>query len=345
MKEVQKRIDDLILLGTWLEEFCGNYPNGNTEFVSLIRAQHFYNSWFIETFVLKTLEQWAKRLSAGSFEGMLDKYPDLKDGRQQHSVAVIPEENMPLAGIHDLISIVLTGHHFYCRNVNHEHDLLKYVTQYLISIDAEIKDYIHWCENFPKYCNTYLVFAKSGHSATFKSYFENKHSLIRQKRISVGIIGPSDTKDDFTLFAKDIFAFFGISSYNVRKIYFPQGFALPSFIDALEEYAYLYQYNRYANNYDYHKSVFMMDRIPFYDNGFIILRESPEHQVPIGCLYYEFYETRAELLTKINESDNSIQNIVTTMPGFTNSVKPGCSHDFPLWDYTDHQDSIKFLLL
>lgn len=341
------RCEILVKLGENINRFLGKYPEideGWEGLNFLAKEQQLYNPWFIEAFVLKALGQWAEKLSRESLRETLEKYPYLTKVRQPRHVAVIPEENVPLAGFHDLICVLLTGNHFYCRNLNHEHDLLKFLTDRLVDIDSGFSENIHWCQKFPEEVDTYLVFAKSGNSMTLKSYFEKKHSMIRQKRISIGILDTSGSSADFKLFATDIFSFFGLTSQSIRKIYIPKGFSLPSFFEAIEEYSHLYQFNRYANNYDYHKSVFMMDRIPFYDNGFFILRESSELKVPLGCLYYQYYQSIEELQDHLKSADISIQSIVTAMSGFPKSIKPGCSHDYPLWEFPDHKDTIQFLL-
>lgn len=338
----QKKV--LAELGDWLKDFCQAYPGGNHTLVSIIKAQHIYNPWLIEEFVIKALNLWVEKLSCESLEVTFERYSALDNNHSNRHVAVIPQTNIPLAGFHDLIAVLLTGNHFYGKNLNHENDLLKAITEILISIEPGLHDYIHWGPNFPKNIDTYLVFARSENESTLKAYFEKRRSLIREKQISVGIISPDDSTLIYKQFARDIFVFFGLSDYCIRKIFVPKGFSLPLFIDSLEEYSYLYQFNRYANNYDYHKSVFMMDRIPFFDNGFLILRESTELKVPLGCLYFEFYQSKEELQQYLKSLDASIQHVVTSMPEFHNSVKPGYSHNYPLWEFSDHKDTIQFLL-
>jgi len=88
----------------------------------------------------------------------------------------------------------------------------------------------------------------------------------------------------------------------------------------------------------------MMNLMPFYDNGFLILRESSEHHVPVGCLYFEYYDTTDEVHGKINLMGPFIQKIVTNLPGFSDAVKPGTANNFPLWEFGGHQDTLQFLL-
>ena len=343
MDQIERRIKGLTKLGDWLREFCGKHPIGDEELAVKLHTQQIHNPWLIEPFGVKALNLWAKRLAPESLYSYVSKFSRLQDKRQEKHVAVIPEEIIPLAGMHDLIAVLLAGHHFYCRNVNHEHDLLQFLTDKLISFEPELKEFIHWGA-FSKKVDTYLLHSKPGNDTAFLSYFEQKHSLIRQKRISIGIVSDTDGTNDFKRFGSDIFTFFGLGNFSVRKIFVPRNFSLPLFFEAIEEYSWLYQYNRYANNYDYHKSVFMMDLIPFYDNGFLVLRESSELHVPLGCLYYEYYDTKEDIQKRLDSIESGIQQVVTNVSAFPNAIKPGMAHEYQLWDYADHQDSLQFLL-
>jgi hypothetical protein len=340
---MKRQIKTLAALGDWLKNFCRVYPGGDNDLSVLVRSQHIYNPWLTEEFVLKALNFWSVKLSKESLETTCEKYPNSGNSFPRH-VAVVPQANVPLAGLHDLIAVLLTGNHFYGKNLNHENDLLQTITNKLISIEPDLHNTIHWVPNFPKNIDSYLVFTKPEKESTLSSYFKTRRILIREKQISIGIVSPDDDASVYQQFAKDIFLFFGLSDYCIRKIFVPQGFSLPLFIDHLEEYSYLYQFNRYANNYDYHKSVFMMDRIPFLDNGFLILRESTELKVPLGCLYFEFYQSIDKLQQYLKLMEDSIQHVVTSMSGFENSVKPGYSHSYPLWEFPNRKDTVQFLL-
>jgi len=343
MKQVDTRIDSFTKIGDWIGTFLDTYPNGDPEFVLKIKSQHIYNPWLIEQFVLKALNLWSMRLSQASLLEVSKRYPGMAEKRQEKHVAVIPEENIPLAGMHDLIMVLAAGHHFYAKNTNHENDLLQFITNQLVLIDPKMGQFIHWGA-FPKVIDTYLVHSKPEIDGAFISYFEKKDSLIRRRKISIGILSPNDSFDDIKQLGTDIFSFFGLSRYCVRKLFIPRSFPLNQFFEAIEEFSYLYQYNRYANNYDYHKSVFMMDQIPFYDNGFLILRESPELHVPVGCLYYEYYDSENEVQERVKGMETSIQEIVTNLQGFPRSVKLGKAHEYALWEYEDHKDTMQFLL-
>jgi hypothetical protein len=344
MISFSRRYEAFVRLGKYLDDFSRNtsVPENN-ELKSLAEKLHIYNPWFIEPFVLKALELWAIRLSPESLQELINRYPQVKKVYPEKHVAVVPEDTVPFAGMSDLVAVLLAGCHFYGKNPNHQHDDLQFITDQLIAIEPGFQEFIHW-SGFTKEIDTFLVHSKPSNEKAFTAYFEERHSLIRQKRVSLSIISEDDGAEVFTRLGDDIFTFFGLSPYNVRKLFVPKTFSIELFFGTIERFAWIYQQNRYANNYDYHKSVFLMDSIPFYDDGFLILRESNELQVPIGCLYYEYYDSLDDVRIRISTIDSEIQQVVTNLPEFPKAVKPGNAHVYHLWEFEDHQDTLQFLV-
>jgi hypothetical protein len=338
------RRDALLKLGEWLNAYCRHYPETSDNTLNdILQNQRRYSPWLMEPNILKSIQYWADKLC--TIDDFIALYPQL----QSHDgpvipVAVIPPDNAPLSGFHDFICILLAGHTVVCRNLLHSEDLLYFISQKLIEIEPLLAENIQWCERFPQDINHYLIHVKPDNETTQRDYFAKKDSLIRKKRLSVAVLTSQDGKDTYALLGRDIFEGFGLSNHNVRKLYVPMDFSIATFYEAIEEYSYLYNHNKYANNYDYHKSVFLMDLIPFFDNGFVILRQSAEMHVPIGCIYYEYYSSETDLLEKLKAKEPLIQQVVTSAEGFVNSAKPGQALNFPLWCFDDHKDTMKFLI-
>lgn len=341
MVSYNDRINTLAELGLRMQKWCIEGKNDNL-FRKLIYDQHTYDPWQVEPFVLKSFSYWAERLTFTSLSVFVSRYPRLGQVKGERHIAVIEEENVPLSGLHDLICVLLAGHHFYARNINHTNELLYFLTQQIIDICPQLGSYIHWCEVFPKHIDAYLVFLKPDEPVQ-KSYFLKKVSLIREKRVSLAVISIDDTDETLKKLGEDVFMNFGLGYYAIRKIFVPETYDITRFFEAIEENSWVYRYNRYANNYDYHRSVFLMDRIPFLDNGFLVLRGSNEMKVPLGCLYFEKYSTLDEVKQNIISNVSFIQNVSSSIP-LNGAVKPGQLHEYQLWEFEDHKDTLQFLI-
>src|ERR1035437_2009655 len=227
MLKFSDRLNAITQLGKWIKDFCNQSIFENKVEMSLntcIQMQHIYNPWHTEAFIRKELWLWTGKLFHESLALLIKQYPDLEVKRAVCQIAVIPGDDLPLDGFSDFLFTILASHHFYCRNINHQHDLLQLLTEQLISIEPKLADNIHWVEKFPKLANNFLVYDKSENISKLSQYL-GPNKIIRRKKISLAFIGPNDRHEDFKLLADDIFNFFGRSNYNVRKMYVPEHFA------------------------------------------------------------------------------------------------------------------------
>ncbi|HKL38292.1 MAG TPA: hypothetical protein VJ876_05300, partial [Bacteroidales bacterium] len=101
---------------------------------------------------------------------------------------------------------------------------------------------------------------------------------------------------------------------------------------------------KYANNYDYHKSVFIINQVPHYDTGFLLLRENTQIASPISTLHYERYNNIARVKKNIEAQQQHIQCVVSHADEFAGAIPFGQAQHPNLWDYADGADTLEFLL-
>ena len=103
------------------------------------------------------------------------------------------------------------------------------------------------------------------------------------------------------------------------------------------------KYERYANNYDYNKAVYLMSNFKMLDNGFLTIREDVSYASPISSVFYEFYDLEKDVLERLSNDEEKIQCVVTNLP-IEHKVSFGETQNPNLWDYADGVDTMKFLL-
>jgi tetrahydromethanopterin S-methyltransferase subunit G len=101
--------------------------------------------------------------------------------------------------------------------------------------------------------------------------------------------------------------------------------------------------NSYANNYDYHRALYLLNKEVFFDNGFILLKESKKIGSPVGTLFYEYYDKYEDVEKSLSEISEKIQCIVSN-ENIENFIKFGKTQSPELTDYADEVDTIDFLL-
>jgi hypothetical protein len=180
-------------------------------------------------------------------------------------------------------------------------------------------------------------------SRYFEYYFKKKPSIIRKNRNSVAVLNGKETTEDLIALGEDIFRYFGLGCRNVSKLFVPKGYEFKTFFEAIYEYKDVIFYERYANNYDYNKAVFLMSLYKLLDNEFLTLKEDASYSSPISSVFYEYYDTIEEIKTKLEEDAEQIQCVVSNNL-IDNSISFGQTQKPMLWDYADNVDTIKFLL-
>ena len=142
---------------------------------------------------------------------------------------------------------------------------------------------------------------------------------------------------------EDIFRYFGLGCRNVSKIFVPKGYIFDGFFEAIFEYQDVIHYEKYANNYDYNKAVFLMSNFKLLDNGFLTIKEDKSHASPISSVFYEFYDDINDVQIRLQSESDKIQCIVSNNL-IENSIDFGQTQKPKLWNYADNIDTIAFLI-
>jgi methylase of polypeptide subunit release factors len=112
-------------------------------------------------------------------------------------------------------------------------------------------------------------------------------------------------------------------------------------LGALEIYASVGTHHKYHNNYDYNKSIYLVNLEDHLDNGFLLLKESEDLVSPIAVLFYEVYSNEEQLAKKLDGLKEKIQCVV----GNGNGLVPfGDAQTPEPWEYADEVDTMAFLL-
>jgi hypothetical protein len=137
--------------------------------------------------------------------------------------------------------------------------------------------------------------------------------------------------------------YFCLGFRSISKIYLPKGFDLNRIFKAVFKHKDIVNYERYANNYEYNKAVYLMSLFDIRENGFLMLKEDRSFASPISSLFYEYYEDLDSLLATLDQERTKIQCITTDID-VAGSVPLGKTQAPSLWDYADGVDTLQFLL-
>lgn len=312
------------------------------DFENLIHLSQSHNGWYTPEQVYFSIKSWADALTAENLDKWLSAY-SFDSAQNEKTVALILAGNIPLVGFHDFLSVLITGNKALIKTSSNDQHLLPFLAKYLIAVDENLKDKITFVEGKLENFDAVIATGSNNTSRYFEYYFKDKPSIIRKNRNSAAILTGKETHEELEALGEDIFRYFGLGCRNVSKLYVPKDYSFEAFFQAIFKYQDVIHYEKYANNYDYNKAVFLMSNFKLLDNGFLTLKEDSSYASPISSVFYEYYENLEELEKLLQNDSEQIQCIVSN--NFTqNSISFGQTQKPQLWDYADNVDTITFLL-
>ncbi len=334
---LQARIKAFEQLGTFLKN------KNNSEEIELwaYKARN-QNNWFTVENTKKSLETIANYyLDATLLEQWSSLYEIPDKPEIVKSIGVIMAGNIPAVGFHDLLTIVLSGHVCVAKLSSQDSAIMLGLIEKLLEIDPNLE--IRIADKLNEV--DVLIATGSDNSAKyFEYYFRNKPHIIRQNRSSVGILNGNENEEDFFNLGKDITEYYGLGCRNISKLYVPEGYDFTKFLDAIEPLGDIFYHHKYKNNYDYNKSIYLVNMVHHLDNGFLLLTENESLVSPISVVYYSTYKNEEDLKKQIEVNSNKIQCIVSKDGWYPKSQNFGDAQKPKLWDYADGADTMAFLL-
>ena len=156
----------------------------SVELNSAIQEAEKLNSWFSNSNILYILSYWKNKLTKNVLEAWINNY---NFNNQNSKVAIIMAGNFPLAGFHDLISVIISGNSAVIKPSSDDKILIEFIVRYLHKEFPETKQIVKI--NYGKLVDFEKVIA-TGSNNTFKYfeyYFKDKKSLLRKNRTSLAI--------------------------------------------------------------------------------------------------------------------------------------------------------------
>ena len=337
-------------LGNFLRQFSeeGNVKSASVlhndlyfdNFADLIELSQSHNGWFTPEQVYFSIQAWAKALTLDNLNHWLSSYDFSKI--EPKKIGLVLAGNIPLVGFHDFLSVLISGHDVLVKTSSNDQHLLKFLANYLIKIEPKLISKITFVEGKLEGFDAVIATGSNNTARYFEYYFKDKPSIIRKNRNSVAILDGTESHEDLIGLGEDIFRYFGLGCRNVSKLFVPKGYNFEAFFKAMYEYRDVIHYEKYANNYDYNKAVFLMSNFQLLDNEFMTIKEDTSYSSPISSVFYEFYENLDDVKKRLENDAEQIQCIVTNNL-ISNPVAFGQTQQPKLWDYADNVDTLAFL--
>ena len=319
----ERFIDGLSAVGKKLQQLIESVFSNQEiqqEFDRIMKNTALQNPWFTKENILHVLANVVEDLKPEYIKSLLihigfnDKSPK--------RVAVILAGNKPLYGFPEMLCIFLSGHIFIGKQTSNDNKMLELIGSFIQSEIPEFSRRIVFTTSKLESFDAIIANDLKMNPDYFVKYFSKYPHLLHKRKYSMALLTGEESDETIKNLGKDIFTYFERTIYNVTRLLIPEHYAIGGFLDNLESYQSVFNFHRYADQYEYNKSVFLINKIPHYDNGFLLLRQHDEHNVPVGCLYFSVYQDVNEAKEYINNARENIESVISSYP-IEDAIAPG----------------------
>lgn len=296
-----------------------------------------HNNWFTRENVIHAVKAIGEMLQPKKLDQWIDEYDLAEEGSKK--IAVIMAGNIPLVGFHDLLSVLISGNSVVAKLSSQDPYLIKEIVRLLVEIRPEFESKIELTQETISGFDAVIATGSNNSARYFEQYFGKYPNIIRKNRSSVAVLTGTESEEEIQALGKDIFQYYGLGCRNVSKLLVPEGFDFSPFIAALDDFKWVADHHKWVNNYDYNKSIYLVNNEPHLDSGFFLMKESDALVSPISVLFYEFYSGEAALNEKLSQKEEQIQCVVQK----GTEIEPGKAQQPELWDYADGVDTLEFI--
>ncbi|RXK52334.1 aldehyde dehydrogenase family protein [Aquirufa rosea] len=297
------------------------------------------NPWFSDHLIREAMDAiQIQFFDINAWEVFFQEHPE--HVKASKKVGLILAGNLPAVGLHDVLMTLASGNTALVKLSSQDKSIMQLYIQVMQSFSSDVPvqlvDRLQGAE-------AVIATGSDFSSSYFSHYFASMPHIIRKNRTSIALLTGNESKQDFEGLAKDIFSYYGLGCRNVSTIAIPESFDPTPLFDVLTTYHGVLDHNKYSNNYQYHKTLFLLNQVQHFDLGNLLVLERDELVSPVGVIFLKRYSSLDELNAWIQAHEHKIQCVVSQEKTASNRVYFGESQQPGLSDFADGIDTYAFL--
>ena len=334
------------IVSEWGARIKAVLEDKSDRFLSVLQQAEAENRWFTQEAQLQALSYWANQLVEAQLTDWLSAYPLDQNGPTKR-IALILAGNIPLVGFHDLLCSLVAGHQVLVKLSSQDRRLLPFLVGLLSEVNPTWAEKVSFTENRLEDFDGVIATGSNNTSRYFEYYFKNKPKIIRKNRHSVAVLSGKETEQELHDLSRDVLDYFGLGCRSVSKIWVPKSYDFEKLARVLETFKGHLEHNKFSNNFHYHRTVFLMNQIPFREFGPLLLLEKPSNASALSTLHFEYYDGISEVNQRLNKEKESLQCIACSSSVAkeieAETVLLGQTQNPQLNAYADGIDTMAFL--
>ncbi len=322
-----------------LEALKKTLSKENDIFKKIVIEANHKNKWFAIPFIWQQIDAINEMfLNEEYLIKWLEKYSYKKPAK---TLGLILAGNIPLVGFHDILVAFVSDIPTKIKLSNKDRVLVSFVLEQLSLVDSnwkfEIVDKL-------TYFDSVIATGSNNTNRYFSYYFGKVPNILRKNRNSIAVLDGNESKKDLEKLGADIFSYFGLGCRNVSKIWVPQNYPVEQLFDSFSSFSFVKEHHLYKDNYDYNRTLLLMNKTPHLANDFLILKEDDSLHSRLATVHYSFYKNKETIQNEIIYSHSDIQCIVSAKNKLWNATPFGTSQYPKVNEYADNKDTLHFIL-
>ena len=290
-------------LAVAIDQVINNDQTHGYNLLELTSRLSHENPFFTERELLNALRTIVRNLDKALLEHHFGYYSQPSANGSEKILSLVPSNN-PLGGFTDLVRAIIFRKPIIFRLPKENKKLLPALVQFMKEDIPEIDDFASFTEEMiprPEVLFTYELEKTNNEQ---RKYFSRYDGVVRDRIKSTAVLDGNETQDQLTNLAHGVLAYFGQNRHNVSKLFVPEKYDFERLKPGFKEYKHLFDHNTYRNNYDYYKSIYLINRDTHFDNGYLLFREEQYRTInPLSVIFFEKYNDSNELKEKLERND------------------------------------------
>ncbi len=299
------------------------------------------NPWFTKDSIEKAFTGITKWLNQDILEKWLDNYPKLPSSNAKR-VGLVLAGNIPMVGFHDVLCVLMSGHLAFTKLSSKDSALMSFLRSELIKIDSEFEVLWKITERLND-IDAVIATGSDNSARYFHQYFSKYPNIIRKNRTSVAVLSGFETEEELKDLGRDVFDYYGLGCRNVTHLYLHESMSPVTVLDAFEGFSDVIHNNKYANNYDYYRSIYLVNQDKHLASNFLLLKENENLFTPVANINYSYYSDLKNLEEILKSKSEDIQCIVSNTKLGLETIPLGMSQEPDISDYADGVDTMEYL--
>lgn len=319
----------------------GFFPD---DYESIAQKSYAANPWFSLQNQAMALVNAAYLIGSERAWNKLDSYASYFETNEAKVVAVIPAGNIPAVGLADMFAVFLSGNIFYAKCASSDLYWLPFLAQRIISMHADYENLFRFESHILKNFDAAIATGSNNTARYFYQYFAKYPHIIRMNRSSAAWLDGRETEAQLHSLLDDMFSYYGMGCRNVSYLMVPEKYDFTPLLKAGESWKEKLNFNKFINNYEYYKSIYLLNRDVFFDNNVFLLKESDNMGSPISVIHFQRFPNKDAALEWIQEKADAIQILVSAQEtGFIREQRLGNAQYPDLFDWPDGINVLDFL--